>query len=43
MVASGRDVLPRIKKAPPDVLLLDLMLPGLDGLEFCRLSNAGPV
>jgi DNA-binding response OmpR family regulator len=36
LVASGSDVLPRIKKAPPDVLLLDLMLPGLDGLEVCR-------
>ena len=36
LVASGRDVLPRLKKAPPDVLLLDLMLPGLDGLQVCR-------
>jgi DNA-binding response OmpR family regulator len=36
LVASGRDVIPRIKKAPPDLLLLDLMLPGLDGLEVCR-------
>jgi DNA-binding response OmpR family regulator len=36
MVSSGRDVLPRIKKAPPDVLLLDIMLPDLDGLEVCR-------
>ena len=36
LVATGRDVLPRIKKAPPDLLLLDLMLPGVDGLEICR-------
>jgi two-component system, OmpR family, alkaline phosphatase synthesis response regulator PhoP len=36
IVGSGRDVLPRVKKAPPDVLLLDVMLPGLDGLEVCR-------
>ena len=36
MVSSGRDVVPRIRKAPPDLLLLDLMLPGLDGLEVCR-------
>ncbi|HYU77686.1 MAG TPA: response regulator transcription factor [Vicinamibacterales bacterium] len=36
VVSSGRDVLPRIRTAPPDVLLLDLMLPGLDGLEVCR-------
>ena len=36
LVQSGSDVLPRIKKAPPDLLLLDLMLPGLDGLAICR-------
>ena len=36
LVQTGRDVLPRIKKAPPDLLLLDLMLPGVDGLEVCR-------
>jgi two-component system alkaline phosphatase synthesis response regulator PhoP len=36
MVASGADVLPRMRKAPPDLLLLDIMLPGLNGLEVCR-------
>ena len=36
LVSSGADVLPRIRKAPPDVLLLDVMLPGLDGLSVCR-------
>ena len=35
-VSSGKDVVPRIKKAPPDLLLLDIMLPGVDGLEVCR-------
>ena len=36
LVSSGRDVLPRLRKAPPDLLLLDIMLPELDGLEVCR-------
>ena len=36
LVATGRDVLPRLKKAPPDVLLLDLMLPDRPGLEVLR-------
>jgi DNA-binding response OmpR family regulator len=37
IVGSGREVVPRLRKAPPpDLLLLDLMLPGTDGLEVCR-------
>jgi DNA-binding response OmpR family regulator len=36
IVNSGREVVPRLRKAPPDLLLLDLMLPGVDGLEVCR-------
>jgi DNA-binding response OmpR family regulator len=36
LVPSGTDVVPRIRKAPPDLLLLDLMLPGVDGLAVCR-------
>jgi DNA-binding response OmpR family regulator len=39
-VGSGRDVLPEIRHQPPDLLILDLMLPGLDGLEVCRAVRA---
>ena len=42
VVSSGRDVVPQIRKSPPDLLLLDLMLPGLDGLEVCRAVRIGP-
>lgn len=42
-VGSGREVMPRIRKEPPDLLLLDLMLPGLDGLEVCRALRADAV
>lgn len=42
LVSSGRDVLPRVKKAPPDLLLLDVMLPGQDGLEVCRAVRRDP-
>jgi two-component system KDP operon response regulator KdpE len=33
---TGADVLERIKNEPVDVVLLDLMLPGLDGFDLCR-------
>lgn len=39
-VASGREALDRIKTQPPDLLVLDLMLPHVDGLEICRLVRA---
>lgn len=32
----GDDALPALRQAPPDLLLLDLMLPGTDGLSICR-------
>lgn len=33
---SGTDALRQAKTALPDLIVLDLMLPGLDGLEVCR-------
>src|SRR5215212_8005371 len=36
LVASGRDVMPLIKRETPDLVVLDLMLPGLDGLQLTR-------
>jgi two-component system response regulator BaeR len=36
IVADGREVVPAVKANQPDLVLLDLMLPGRDGLEVCR-------
>ena len=33
---SGRDGLERVRHRPPDLLVLDLMLPDLPGTEVCR-------
>jgi two-component system, OmpR family, response regulator BaeR len=35
-IASGLDVIPAIRAREPDLVLLDLMLPGRDGLDICR-------
>jgi len=32
----GDEALELFRKNPPDLILLDLMLPGMDGLEVCR-------
>jgi len=36
MHADGAQALAAIRTAPPDLIVLDLMLPGLDGLALCR-------
>jgi two-component system response regulator BaeR len=35
-LADGELALSEIRQAPPDLLILDLMLPGLDGVSLCR-------
>lgn len=41
-VASGEEALAAVKGKPPDLILLDLMLPGLDGLRVCRKLKSDP-
>ena len=35
-IADGREVVGTVRAHPPDLILLDLMLPGRDGLDICR-------
>ncbi|EWC59693.1 Phosphate regulon transcriptional regulatory protein PhoB (SphR) [Actinokineospora spheciospongiae] len=36
LAENGEDALRRVAEDPPDLVVLDLMLPGIDGLEVCR-------
>ncbi len=38
---DGEEGLVKARDNPPDVIILDVMLPGLDGLEVCRRLRAG--
>ncbi len=40
-VTSGEDGIDAARERSPDVIVLDLMLPGIDGLEVCRTLKRG--
>lgn len=40
--ANGEEALARAAELTPDLILLDVMMPGLDGMEVCRQLRADP-
>ncbi len=42
LAGTGRDALESARARKPDMILLDLMLPDVDGLEVCRLVRQDP-
>ena len=41
-VLSGHDALAVCERAECDIVLLDVMMPGMDGFEVCRRLKANP-
>ncbi len=42
IVMTGREALKAIAARPPDLIILDVMLPQVDGLEVCRAVRSSP-
>ena len=40
--ASGEEAIEALRDEAPDLIVLDLMLPGVDGLDFCRMVRRSP-
>jgi two-component system phosphate regulon response regulator PhoB len=40
LASSGEEALEKIRSQPPHLVILDLMLPGIDGLETARIIKA---
>jgi len=40
--ADGTEALDKIAKLKPDIVILDVMMPKMDGLEVCRRLRADP-
>ncbi len=40
LVGRGDEALDAFRSNPPDLVLLDVMLPGIDGIEVCKLIRA---
>ena len=39
---QGKEVLPLVEEFAPDLVLLDVMLPGMNGFEICKRIKASP-
>ena len=39
---SGEEAVDAIEKSKPDLILLDIMLPGMDGFELCQTIRQKP-
>ncbi len=42
VAASGEEALRQVQASPPDLVLLDLMMPAMNGLEVCRRLRQDP-
>ncbi len=42
LALSGKEALKSVSKFMPDLILLDIMMPGMDGFEVCKILKSNP-
>ncbi|MDD4953863.1 MAG: response regulator [Candidatus Omnitrophica bacterium] len=42
-LSSAKDIIPRMHSFRPEVILLDLLMPGIGGIEACEMLNSDPI
>ena len=42
VATDGLGALESVRRSPPDIIVLDAMMPGVDGFETCRLFQREP-
>ena len=42
-LSNAKDIVSKVNNFLPDVILLDLLMPGIGGIEACQMLNKDPV
>jgi DNA-binding response OmpR family regulator len=42
-ISDAADIVSRVKSFNPDIILLDILMPKVDGVEVCKMLNGDPV
>jgi Response regulators consisting of a CheY-like receiver domain and a winged-helix DNA-binding domain len=40
--ADGMEAIASVKRSPPDLIVMDIAMPVMDGIEACRILKANP-